>query len=252
MGHDVRPLGVRDDLGKLREAIEEWKPHVAFNMREEFHGVALYDQHVVSYLELMRQPYTGCNPRGLTLAHDKALSKKVLAYHRIPAPRFQVFEMGRTIRRRKDLPFPLFVKSLTEDASLGISQKSVVHNDEELRERVEFIHRSIGTDAIVEEFIEGRELYVGILGNQRLQVLPIWEMRFTKFAGGRARDRHREGQVGREVSGPDRRRDRSGQGPAGGRGVAHREALQAPPTASSGSAATPAWTCAWRPTAAST
>ncbi len=184
MGHDVRALGVSSDLGTIREAILEFKPHVAFNMLEEFHGVALYDQHVVSYLELMRQPYTGCNPRGLTLAHDKALSKKVLAYHRIRAPRFQVFEMGRKVRRRSDLALPLLVKSLTEDASLGISQKSIVASDEKLRERVEFIHASIGTDAIAEQYIEGRELYVGMMGNRRLQLLPIWEMRFTNLPEG--------------------------------------------------------------------
>jgi D-alanine-D-alanine ligase len=184
MGHEVRPLGVISDLGRIRRALETWKPHVAFNLLEEFDGVAVYDQHVVSYLELMRQPYTGCNPRGLLLARDKALSKKLLSWHRILVPSFAVFPRGREVRRPRKLKFPLFVKSVTEEGSLGIAQASLVHDDEKLRERVEFVHRQLETDAIAEEFIDGRELYVGMLGNLRLQVFPIWELKFTKAAAG--------------------------------------------------------------------
>ena len=117
-------------------------------------------------------PYTGCNPRGLLLARDKALSKKLLAYHRIPVPEFAVFRVGRAVQRPKRLQFPLIVKSLTQEASIGISQASVVDDDEKLHERVRFIHESIGTDAIAEHYIEGRELYVGVIGNLKLQVLP--------------------------------------------------------------------------------
>jgi len=181
LGHDVRPLGVASDLGVLRDAILEFNPHITFNLLEEFHGVAVYDQHVVSYLELMKRRYTGCNPRGLMLAHDKALSKQVLSYHRLPVPDYAVFPMGRKARRSRRLGFPLLVKSLTEEGSVGIAQASVVNNDEQLAERVEFIHRQLSTDAIAEQFIEGRELYVGVLGNQRLQTLPIWELLFTKM-----------------------------------------------------------------------
>lgn len=181
MGHDVQPLGVRRELEVIHKAIVEWKPHIAFNLLEEFDGVAVYDQNVVGYLELLRMPYTGCNPRGLLLARDKALSKKVLAYHRIPVPEFTVFPVGRAVRRRKRLSFPLIVKSLSQEASLGISQASIVENDEKLQERVAFIHKSVGTDAIVERYIEGRELYVGVMGNMRLRVLPIWELLLTKI-----------------------------------------------------------------------
>jgi D-alanine-D-alanine ligase len=109
------------------------------------------------------------------------LSKKLLAYHRIPVPEFEVFRIGRPIRRPKRLTFPLIVKSLTQEASIGISQASVVDNDEKLKERVTFIHESIGTAAIVEQYVEGRELYVGILGNQVLQALPVWELFFTNM-----------------------------------------------------------------------
>jgi D-alanine-D-alanine ligase len=142
----------------------------------------VYDQHVVSYLELLHQPYTGCNPRGLVLARDKALSKKLLHYHRIPVPEFHVFPRGRKIRRPKRLAFPLFVKSATEEASWGISQASVVNDEERLAERVAFIHRQTESDAIAEQFIDGRELYVGMIGNQRLWTFPIWELHFKKAA----------------------------------------------------------------------
>ncbi len=181
MGHDVRIVGVHDDLTVIRGAVEEWKPHIAFNMLEGFHEVGAFDHNVVSYLELLRVPYTGCNPRGLMLARDKALSKTLMSYHRVPVPEFMVVHVGRKVRRPKRLQFPLFVKSLTQEASIGISQASVVEDDEKLQERVKFIHTSIGTDAIVERYIDGRELYVGILGNQRLQVFPVWELHMTKM-----------------------------------------------------------------------
>jgi D-alanine-D-alanine ligase len=180
MGHDVRPLGVWDDLGKIRKEVDDWQPHVAFNLLEEFHGIAVYDQHVVSYLELLRQPYTGCNPRGLLLAHDKALCKQILAYHRILTPKFAVYPLRRTVKPTKRLTYPLVVKSVSEEASLGISQASIVTSDEKLKDRIEFVHEHVQSDALVEEYIEGRELYLSILGNQRLQTFPIWELRFTK------------------------------------------------------------------------
>ena len=180
LGHQVRVLGLYDDLLSVRKAIEEFKPHITFNLMEEFGGIALYDQNVVAYMELMNLKYTGCNPRGLVIARDKALSKKLLAYHRIRVPDFQVFRYGRKARRHKRLQFPLFVKSVTEDASLGISQASLVKDDAALGERVAFVHEHTGTDAIAEEFIGGRELYVGVVGNHRLDVFPTWELLFDK------------------------------------------------------------------------
>ena len=181
LGHDVRPVGIKDDLTVIRRAVEEFKPHVAFNMMENFHEIGAFDHNVVSYLELLRVAYTGCNPRGLMLARDKALSKTLLSYHRIAVPDFVVVHVGRKPRRPKRLAFPLIVKSLTQEASIGISQASVVYDDDKLRERVAFIHSSVGTDAIVERYVDGRELYVGIIGNQRLRVLPVWELHFTNM-----------------------------------------------------------------------
>jgi len=175
LGHRSRLLSVHSDLAVLREAVEDFKPHIAFNLLEEFRGVALYDQNVVTYLELLGVPYTGCNPRGMMITRDKALSKKLLTYHRIRVPEFAVYPYGRRKRGTRELKYPLFIKSVSEDASLGISQASLVKDRENLRERVSFIHTHTGTDAIAEEFIDGREFYVGVIGNQRLEVFPVWE-----------------------------------------------------------------------------
>src|SRR2546423_44900 len=181
MGHEVQVLGVHDDLGEIRRLVTEWKPHIAFNLLEGFDDITIFDQNVVSHLELLKLAYTGCNPRGLLLARDKSLSKKLLSYHRIHVPEAEVVRAGRPVRRPKRLAFPLIVKSLTQEASIGISQASVVDSDEKLAERVAFIHQSIGTAAIVEQYIEGRELYVGIMGNQALQALPVWELFFSNM-----------------------------------------------------------------------
>lgn len=181
LGHEVYPLGVKSDLGVIHSAIVAWKPDIAFNLLEEFDGVAVYDQHVVSYLELLRLPYTGCNPRGLMLARDKALTKKVLSFHRVPYPEFMEVPQGRAVKRRQWLTFPLIVKSSTEEASLGISQASIVADDQKLRERVAFIHDSVGSAALIERYIDGREFYVGVIGNGYLNVLPVWELIMDKL-----------------------------------------------------------------------
>jgi D-alanine-D-alanine ligase len=186
-GHEVHPLGVKDEFKPVRDGIENFKPHVAFTLLEKYHGELIFDQNVASYLELMEVPYTGCNPRGLLLARGKDLSKTLAHYRRIPVPAFAVFPMRRKVKRPASLALPLFVKSLTEDGSRGISQASVVHTDEKLAERVAFVHEQIGTAAIAEQYIEGRELYVGVLGNNRLRVLPVWELKFGTMGGQGAR-----------------------------------------------------------------
>lgn len=187
MGHEVHVEGVYDDLGPIRKSIRDFKPKVTFMLLEEFHGVATYDHAIVSYLELMRQPYTGCNPIGMILSKDKTLAKRILSHHRIPTPQFATFTRGKKTKRPKRLDFPLLVKSTIEDASLGISQASIVTDDESLKERVKFIHDNVGSDAIAEHYIDGRELYVGVVGNRRLQTFPVWEMVFSKMPDDMAR-----------------------------------------------------------------
>src|SRR6516165_1988458 len=154
LGHEVRCVGVLDSLTELRSAIAEWEPDIVFNLLEEFDGIVTYDQHVVAFLELLRQPYTGCNPRGLMLSRDKSLSKQLLTFHRIPTPQFAVVRRGTRVRVPRRLRFPMFVKSTVEDASLGIAQASVVEDMTKLRERIQFVHQQVKSDALVEEFIE--------------------------------------------------------------------------------------------------
>jgi len=176
MGHDVLVLEVEDDLRSIHKFVDKWCPHVAFNLMESFDGISIFDQNVVSYLELLQVPYTGCNPRGLVVARNKALAKKVLLCDNIPTPKFEVFPKNQPIKKPKHLDFPLIVKSLTEESSTGIAQSSIVYDEEKLVERIRFIHENVRTDAIVESYIEGRELYVGVIGNQRIEAFPVWEL----------------------------------------------------------------------------
>ena len=182
--HELLVIGVYDDLKPIRQSIQEFQPTIVFNLMEGFAGIGVFDQNVVSFLELMRVPYTGCNPRGMTLARDKALARKLLAYHRIPSPDFTVVPPGRRPVLPKRMGYPVIVKSLTYESSRGISQASVVANEEQLAKRVKFIHDTLLTPAIVEQFIDGRELYVGVLGNHRLRVFPVWEMSFANLPEG--------------------------------------------------------------------
>lgn len=187
LGHDVRVVGVYDDVAPIRTTVEEWKPHIAFNLLEDFAGISAFDYYVVSFLELLRLPYTGCSPRGLLLGRDKALSKKLLTFHHINVPRFIVLPVGRKTKRAHKLRFPVIVKSLMEEGSVGIARASVVETEAELLERVALIHERTQGDAIAEEYIDGRELYVTVLGNQRLEILPIRELVFGEVAPGEPR-----------------------------------------------------------------
>ncbi len=180
LGYQVKVLGVTDSLKRIRDHIKDFKPHIIFNLLEEFKGEAVFDQNVVSYLELLGVPYTGSNPKGLIIGRDKALSKKILSYHKIPTPKFQVFPRNNPKSKLRIKQFPIIVKCLNEEASLGLSQASVVHNEEKLRERVQYIHNKYQTDAIAEQFIAGREYFVGVLGNYRLETLPVWELKFDQ------------------------------------------------------------------------
>jgi D-alanine-D-alanine ligase len=179
LGHQTRVLAGFDEVADIRLALNAYDPHVVFNLLEEFRGEGLYVPYILGYLELKRVSFTGCNPYGLVVCDNKTLCKKILRHHRITVPDFAVFARGRRARRLpRRMKFPVFVKSATMHGSVGISQASVVTNDEKLGERVEFIHDHTQSDAVAEEYIDGRELYAGVLGNRRLEVLPVWEMTF--------------------------------------------------------------------------
>lgn len=183
-GHEVRFAGVADALAPLDRLIERWRPHAVVNLLMEFAGEAALAAHVVAHLELLGVPVTGCDARGIALARDKALAKLVLRQHGVPTPAFALVPRGRRAARAPGLRFPLIVKARDEEASRGIAQASVVRSAARLRERVAFVHRHVGSDAIAEEYVEGRELTLGVLGNQRLSVLPAWELRFARLPRG--------------------------------------------------------------------
>ncbi len=180
----VRFIGVAHDLMPIRHMVEEWRPDVLFNLLMEFQDVPAYQAHVASYMELLGVAFTGCNPMGILLTRDKAVSKKILRYHRIPTPAFAVYRRGRAARPRRDLPFPLIVKSVDEEASFGIAQASVVNDAKQLAERVAFVHESSSGDALVEEYVSGRELTISVLGNERLTTFPVWELYFDELPEG--------------------------------------------------------------------
>jgi D-alanine-D-alanine ligase len=185
--HEVFTLGIEEGLDRLDAEIAETRPHIVFNLMEQFAGHPRFVAYMLGHLELSGIAYTGCNPVGMMFSNNKALQRKILRHHRIPTPDFMIVPRGRAIRRPKRLTFPLIVKSLVEHGSAGIAQASVVSSDEKLAERVAYIHESIGTDAIVEDYIEGRELYLGMLGNERLETFPLWEMRIPELREGAPR-----------------------------------------------------------------
>jgi D-alanine-D-alanine ligase len=180
LGHTTEYLALFDDVELLQQKLQAFQPDLVFNLADEFKQNRAFDQHIVSFLAMHGVPFTGCGPTGLTLCKHKGISKKILSYHRIHTPAFVIFPRGKRMVRPKRLKFPILVKPMKEESSYGISQASFVENDEQLFERVQFIHEKLSNDALAEEYIEGRELYVSILGNHRLQVFPIRELLFTQ------------------------------------------------------------------------
>src|SRR5213078_2754434 len=180
VGHTAEHLAIYDDVDLVRQKLETCAPDVLFNLVEQFKNKPGFDQNIVSFFEMQDLPFTGCGSTGLTLCKHKGISKKILHYHRIHVPNFLVIPRGQRILRPKQLKFPILVKPVKEEASYGISQASFVETDEQFKERAEFIHESHDADVIAEEYIEGRELYVGLMGNFRLKVFPIRELVFRE------------------------------------------------------------------------
>ena len=180
LGHEVAHLAIFDDLDLLRQKLAAFGPDVIFNLADQFKNNRAFDQAIVSFLEMQGVAFTGCGSTGLTLCKHKGISKKILGYHRIHVPEFAMIRRGARIARPKRLKFPILVKPLKEEASLGISQASFVENDEQFRERVAFIHEKYDGDVIAEEYIAGRELYVSVMGNLQLRVFPIRELVFRE------------------------------------------------------------------------
>src|SRR5213076_1540105 len=183
-GHDVLMVGVAEQLEPMLERLATFQPKLVFNGCESFRRNARHEYALAAVLEMHGYRYTGSSPTALLVARNKSLTKKILAYHGIRVPAFAECHLGEKPMRPSELRFPLIVKPLLEDASVGIAQASVVENDEDLAERVKFIHEKFRQAAIVEELIEGRELYVGLVGNETVQQLPIIEMTFGEAENG--------------------------------------------------------------------
>ena len=187
LGHEVRTTGVYDEPRLILDEIKSHPPDIVFNLTEHFNNRLASDRDVASLLDMLGVRYTGTGPTGLTLCKNKGMAKEILAYHHIRFPAFAIFPLGASTRRPKRLPFPLFIKPLQEEASYGISQDSFVEDDQAFEERVRFIHERMNQEALAEEYIDGRELYVSILGNARLQVFPLREVIFSEVPEGRPR-----------------------------------------------------------------
>lgn len=180
LGHTIEHLAIFDDLNLLRQKLDAFQPDIIFNLADQFRNNRAFDQNIASFLEMHGVTFTGCGSTGLTLCKHKAISKKILGYHRIHVPEFTVIARGKRCTRPARLKFPILVKPLKEEASYGISQASFVETDDQFKERVQFIHTSHDCDVIAEEYIAGRELYVSVLGNHKLEVFPIRELVFKE------------------------------------------------------------------------
>ena len=180
LGHTAEHLAIFDEVDLVRQKMESFAPDVLFNLVEQFKNNPGFDQNIVSLLEMQGVPFTGCGSTGLTLCKHKGISKKILGHHGIPTPSFVVIPRGQRIGGPRQLKFPILVKPVKDEASYGISRASFVQNEEQFRERIAFIHEKHKSDAIAEEYIDGRELYVSIMGNTRLRVLPIRELVFRE------------------------------------------------------------------------
>jgi len=180
LGHDVCLLGLCDELAPLLDLVKTYQPDLVFNLAEVFRQQSDLEKNIICVLEMLGIPYTGASSASVFLCKDKALTKKILNYHKIKVPKFKTYYRGKRISLTKKLRLPLILKPLCDEASRGISLASVVDSTEAFVERVRYIHQTLKTDAIAEEYIPGREFYVGIIGHKQSQVFPPIEMKFSK------------------------------------------------------------------------
>jgi len=180
LGHEVQTLAVFDDVAPILQKVKCFAPDVVFNLTESFHSDRAHEPNVPALLELMKVRYTGARPDALMLCKDKALAKKVLSYHRVRVPHFVISPESRPLKRLRRFVYPAFVKPVGEESSDGISKASFAKSEEEALDRARFIHEKFHSDALIEEYIEGRELYLGVMGNRKLTVFPPREIFFDQ------------------------------------------------------------------------
>lgn len=187
LGHEVSILGLYNDISILLEEIKENRPDIVFNMVEVFNDQSHLDKNIAALLEILDIPYTGASTGSLFVCNNKALCKKILVFHRIKVPRFYTFLRKRRVYLPTKLKLPAIIKPLCEEASRGISQASIADSKEAFFERIKFIHEHMNLDAIAEEYVEGRELYVSVIGHKRVTVLPARELKFGNVPEGEPR-----------------------------------------------------------------
>jgi D-alanine-D-alanine ligase len=179
-GHQVSLLGISNDLRKLIDNLTKNKPEMVYNLCEGFGDVDAHEMHVTAVLEMLGQPFTGTGAARMAVRQDKALTKKVLAFHGVRTPQFAVFER-QDIEFDGRMRFPMLVKPLHGDASLGVHDTSIVSDYKSLLSRISFIHNEVDDAAIVEEYIDGREIFAGFLGNNPPEPLPLVEIDFSEL-----------------------------------------------------------------------
>ena len=199
-GHESRRVMVDASVEPLVRDLIRDRPDLVINMAEAFAGKSALESNIAGLLNLLDLRYTGSSPAGLLVAGDKTLSKKVLRFHSIKTPEFATVYRGM-VDWAGDVQFPLIVKPPQEDASLGITQKSIVHDVRELLEKIAEIQGEYQSPALAEQFIEGREYYVGVLGNQNARALPVIELDFSKYPADRPRIASWEAKWGDEGDG---------------------------------------------------
>lgn len=182
-GHKTSLIGINDDLRELLDKLDDKRPDLVFNLCERFADNDDFEMNVTAVLTMLRQPFTGTGPTGMAFRQDKALTKKLLKFHEVPYPNYATFDKNNLELAGK-MHFPLFVKPLHGDTSLGINDSSLVTEFAKLVERISFIQTQLKVPALVEEYIEGREFYLSVLGNDPAEALPVMELDFTKLPDG--------------------------------------------------------------------
>lgn len=183
-GHEVLLGAIYKNPREVIDLVDRIQPDLVWNFAQTFHGSRYYESNIAAILELCRVPYTGCGHRALMICQDKALAKKILKHHRVPVPPFVVSRRAQPLRRVSRAVLPALVKPLAEEGSVGISRDSFAENEEQARARAAFLHERLKCDVIIDQYVEGREIYVGVVGNERLTVLPPRELKFSKVPEG--------------------------------------------------------------------
>jgi D-alanine-D-alanine ligase len=184
LGHEVHLGAIYKNPREVIDLVERIQPDLVWNFVQTFYGTRYFESHIAGVLELCRVRYTGCGHRALMLCQDKALSKEILKHHRVPVPPFVVSRRAQPSKKLSRTIFPVMVKPLAEEGSVGISRDSFAETEEQALARAHFLHERLKQDVIVERYVSGREIYVGVLGNDRLKVLPPRELKFSKVPEG--------------------------------------------------------------------